>query len=481
VTVNFLPTDWWRWNLVARLRLRLHSPLVSVVIAVKNGMPHLRRSMEALERQTYRNFEVIVQDGVSTDGSLEYLRSLRRLPRIDIVSEPDSGIGQAYARGLRRCAGQYVWMSAADEWLEHDALERALLWRQRWPRAAVIFGGIRLIDADGRVAGEFIPPTFELEKFLAQETSVPTSTALLDRARMGSAYYLDETLRTCPDFDLWIRVCAEYGPASLVVVPEVVASALRDETSMSYCAGNFDAFVRDKLFILDRHLNGLKDPAEAARLRKAGRAGIFTWAAEQVFHIEGAREPFLKWCELAAELDAAGPRLRTLERRSGAFCINSAGGFAVAVRHPDAPIGHVAVLEGVVDIAAIRVEKHWVGAAVERGSTFRVRTVAASWGYSATIPIRTDRIENWQDWHWIRLTVHVRQGQAGFGIIGAAGLYHEELVSASSSPVDVWLRLDRQDSQAVMVRNGSLSGYSMAVILAASAARHENRISENGN
>ena len=75
-----------------------NSPLISLVLPVKNGMPHLQTAINALRRQTYRHFEVLVQDGGSTDGSLAYLESIRDLPAMEIVTAPDAGIGYVSSR-----------------------------------------------------------------------------------------------------------------------------------------------------------------------------------------------------------------------------------------------------------------------------------------------------------------------------------------------------------------------------------------------
>ena len=46
----------------------MSEPLISVIVCVKNGMPYLPEALESLPAQTYKNFEVIVQDGGSDDG-----------------------------------------------------------------------------------------------------------------------------------------------------------------------------------------------------------------------------------------------------------------------------------------------------------------------------------------------------------------------------------------------------------------------------
>ena len=61
-------------------------PLVSIILCVRNGMPHVRHAVESVRSLTYSNYELVVQDGASTDGTLEYLRSVEGLPAMSIAS-----------------------------------------------------------------------------------------------------------------------------------------------------------------------------------------------------------------------------------------------------------------------------------------------------------------------------------------------------------------------------------------------------------
>ena len=100
-----------------------HDPLVSIILCVRNGLPHVRDAVESVLSLTYKNYELIVQDGASTDGTLEYLRSIQGLSAVAIVSEPDTGIGQGFNRALRRCTGDVVGSVDADNVLRKDALD----------------------------------------------------------------------------------------------------------------------------------------------------------------------------------------------------------------------------------------------------------------------------------------------------------------------------------------------------------------------
>src|SRR5713101_6551247 len=101
-------------------------PRVSLILVVKNGMPYVVEAVASVVKQTYRDFELIVQDGSSEDGTVEFLATFTGVPGLDLVSEPDSGVGDAYARALRRCSGSIIGTIDADNLLEPNALECAV-------------------------------------------------------------------------------------------------------------------------------------------------------------------------------------------------------------------------------------------------------------------------------------------------------------------------------------------------------------------
>src|SRR5262245_22893695 len=127
----------------------MNQPLVSLVLCVLDGMPYLPEAVESVRAQTYPNLELIVQDGCSTDGSLEYLRSLDGLPGLQLVSEPDRGIGEAYNRAYARCRGDIVGSIDADNLLDPNAVTTAVALFESHPDAVAIYGAVRMIGADG--------------------------------------------------------------------------------------------------------------------------------------------------------------------------------------------------------------------------------------------------------------------------------------------------------------------------------------------
>jgi hypothetical protein len=430
-------------------------PLISLVLPVKNAMPHLANAIEALRRQTYRNFEVLVQDGGSSDGTLDYLKSVQDLPRLEIVSDPDRGVGQAYNRGIARAKGDLIGLIGADELLDDDALEKGVQWFERHPTAAVVYGGVRLVDETGRLVQVFIPPAFDLDLFLHNQVE-KTFAGFFNRNLIGDDLYYDESLKTCPDFEFWIRLGVRFGPDELVVQPDPIMTAHRDRTSMSYRVENFDQFTKDKLHILQRHLLTLPDAAEAAALRISASAGILTWAAESVFEMEGATTEFARWCKEAAALDPHSPRLLRLLKKTGVMDIDPAG--QVVPRssvQPELPPGPTVRRELVRD--EIHSRPPWQGA-VHHGKTTHVTTSPESWGYSALIPIHSGPLDESRGWSWVRLRVRVLAGEVGFALLAADDLFDEKLVSSNDEPTDVYIRLNQPGPLGVMVRTGARPG-----------------------
>ena len=264
-------------------------------------MPFVREAMASLERQTYRHFEVIVQDAQSTDGTAEFLSALP-FDRLEVVSEPDGGIGDAYNRAFARCSGAIVTTLDADNLLERDALDRAVeLFGD--PGTAAIYGAAQIIDEEGGKVGVFLPAEFDVHTLMRCELVPPFAQSFFSTAVCGSELRFDPGLKTCADFDLWLRL----SHLPIRRTDTMFGSVRHSEKSMSRGSGNYEQFCADKLEALDRHL--ARRPALAAE-RADAVAGIYCWASESVLGIEGPSERCRAMLERA---EKAAPNYEGLE------------------------------------------------------------------------------------------------------------------------------------------------------------------------
>lgn len=109
-------------------------PLVTVITITFNCIKYGRKetliqSIESVQNQDYENFEHIIIDGASSDGTLELLQSY---PHLKVFSEPDKGVYDAFNKGVKRANGKYIVFINSDDYfstnkaisLSVDALEK---------------------------------------------------------------------------------------------------------------------------------------------------------------------------------------------------------------------------------------------------------------------------------------------------------------------------------------------------------------------
>jgi glycosyltransferase involved in cell wall biosynthesis len=287
-------------------------PRVSLVLVVKNGLTYLPFAIDSVRAQTYRDFELVVQDAASTDGTVEYLHAIDDLP-IELVSEPDRGHGDAYNRALSRLGGQIVGTIDADNLLTPSSLEDAVALIDANRGCAAIYGAVTLIDEGGTPTSTFTPGEWDLERFMRAELVPPFSTGYFVRPVCGEALRFDESIEWCQDYDLWLRLSG----LPIVRTTNVLGMTRINNESLTCRPENYDQFCDEKIRALERFL--AREGTEPIELgvRTRSVAGIYCWAAESVFGLEGVSSRFRRYVLLASELDPSAPRVATLRDRLG--------------------------------------------------------------------------------------------------------------------------------------------------------------------
>jgi len=88
---------------------------VSIIIATYNSEQHLEQTLESVLKQTYKNIELIVVDGLSTDNTITILK--KYLNKLTFISEQDLGISDAFNKGIRLSTGQFIYFLGSDDFL----------------------------------------------------------------------------------------------------------------------------------------------------------------------------------------------------------------------------------------------------------------------------------------------------------------------------------------------------------------------------
>lgn len=99
---------------------------VSIITVCFNSQMAIRRTIESVLNQSYKNIEYIIVDGKSTDDTVEIVTSYseRFGERLKLISEPDDGIYDAMNKGILSSTGELIGIINSDDYYEMDAVER---------------------------------------------------------------------------------------------------------------------------------------------------------------------------------------------------------------------------------------------------------------------------------------------------------------------------------------------------------------------
>jgi glycosyltransferase involved in cell wall biosynthesis len=199
-------------------------PRVSWIIPVLNGMPYLPEALASLENQTFKDFEVLVWDNGSTDGTVEMFRQWvpGRLPGRVFTGEPLS-LGSSLRRLAELSQAPLIARMDADDVCLPHRLETQVRYLESHPQDALVASDRICIDETGRevparstypqAPAEILHATLRAPRIL-HPTVVMRRDALMDCGN-----YLDLSSPACAywseDYDLWLRFLARHRAVCL--------------------------------------------------------------------------------------------------------------------------------------------------------------------------------------------------------------------------------------------------------------------------
>lgn len=227
-------------------------PLVSVILFCKNAERTLRRSIESVAQQSYRNVEYVVQDAASTDGTLDIIRGYQDRLDIKLVSEPDGGPADGFWRALKRCRGEIVGTCLADEELIPDAVQSAVRVFRDFPYIGAITGDAFVIDAEGRELGTHKSEPFSFTRYLAAEYCPYWSSSFFSMRALRSVGLFDRRWSADSlEFEVWCRLAEDY---EIVYLPKILSKYGVHPEQLSNQGERALTELRSRLEIIREHV-----------------------------------------------------------------------------------------------------------------------------------------------------------------------------------------------------------------------------------
>jgi glycosyltransferase involved in cell wall biosynthesis len=196
-------------------------PAINVVTASYNVADYIGQAIHSALAQTFRDFELIVVDDGSTDGTLEILRQISD-PRIRLEPRSHQGAPAALAYGITLARAPYLAFLDGDDFWNPNKIERHIRILNLHPAVDLTFSWSRIVDEFGRDTGltsRLWNGPLSCSQLLADNVIGNGSSPVFRREALLAAGGLDVTFPGCYDLDAWLRMSL-IRSGNLLAIPE---------------------------------------------------------------------------------------------------------------------------------------------------------------------------------------------------------------------------------------------------------------------
>jgi len=195
-------------------------PFFSVIIPAFNRKAFLGKCLTSVLAQSYANFEIVIVDDGSTDGTKKLITSYKD-KRINYFYQQNHGVAYTRNRGLEKSKGEFITFLDSDDWWDPEKLQKAVEYINRFPQIKIFhteeiwYKNSHLLEQRSKHK----KPTGFVYKNSLPLCCISISTAVIHRGVFDSIGLFDESMEACEDYDFWIRTTAGY---EVKLIPEAL-------------------------------------------------------------------------------------------------------------------------------------------------------------------------------------------------------------------------------------------------------------------
>lgn len=237
--------------------MKINKPLVSVVIPCYNHARYVKDCINGVVNQGYRNIELIVIDDGSIDASVQVIEEMRsvceaRFTRFEFIHRENRGLCNTLNQALEWCEGEYYSAVASDDIFLDFKIEKQVEYLEVNKDIVAVFGGIVLIDEDGRILRKVEKPgAFGFRDILLNRYFLPAPTALIRRVNLKEIGY-DPSIKI-EDWNLWLKL-TQINKTKLVTLKDAVTLYRQHQGNMS---GNSEMIYEEGVKIINQFADDL--------------------------------------------------------------------------------------------------------------------------------------------------------------------------------------------------------------------------------
>lgn len=234
--------------------MKTHKPLFSIATPCWNSVSTIERTIKSILAQEFKDYEYIIVDGGSTDGTVDIIKKYEPLfeGRMKWKSEPDKGLYDAFNKGVERSNGIYCWNVNADDFIEPDALKNLaeFIHANQWEELPVIAGKLNFVSNNSQKIISIIgSDKYNIEKcFKRDHIGVPHPATLVPKDIYNKFGVFDTYYNIIGDLD-WFHRVYEAG-VKFVFIENIITNMADGGVSNLY---NYARSVKDRKYFLNKY------------------------------------------------------------------------------------------------------------------------------------------------------------------------------------------------------------------------------------
>lgn len=224
---------------------------LSIITINRNNATGLEKTMRSVASQTFKEFEYIVVDGASTDGSADVIKKLEsEFAHLKWVSEPDKGIYNAMNKGIRMAKGDFIQiLNSADCLAADDVTERMLESLEKEDRPSILYGNMVKCFPDGHRMVDKCFAGQEITMLGMYTGTLNHDPAYIRRDLFEKYGYYDESLKIVSDWEWYMQAIVLGGEKPRYVDIDVT---LFDMSGISENSENKEKIRKERRTVLEK-------------------------------------------------------------------------------------------------------------------------------------------------------------------------------------------------------------------------------------
>ena len=179
-------------------------PKITIVTVCFNSEKTIKKTLESVKDQTWKNIEHIIVDGKSTDKTLSILEEYPHISKI--ISEADKGIYDAMNKGICKSSGDIIGFLNSDDWFYDKTILEEIAYEFAKNQIDAVYGDLLFVDNENSLKSNRIWISQKYEKNFFSKGWVPPHPTFYAKLSLYKKYgVFDANLKFAADFDIMCR------------------------------------------------------------------------------------------------------------------------------------------------------------------------------------------------------------------------------------------------------------------------------------